>query len=170
MSDVDERLLYESLLAVYRDVNPEISERGAHLIRKLAVGLYARGARIEIGTALPPQHIFIHQSLSPLGKVLWTCRHWNEVMGYHSQAAVGRHISEFIAPSSYQMFQEFVWPELVRAGRVEQVPLILVRSTKEMLHAIYKTEIMRDSGGAFHRTFGKLKVTIPGGRALQATA
>lgn len=137
-------------------------------MRKLAEGLYVRGARIQIGTPIPTQHIFIHHSIDPLGKILWTGRRWNQVMGYNSQAAVGRHISEFIEPASYQAFHDFTLPELVQYGKVEGVPIVLVTSTKEHLNATLKSEILRDEKGGFLRTFAKLKVAIPAAFARMA--
>jgi hypothetical protein len=156
----DETLLREILLAVYRDVNPDISERADHLVRKLAAGAYARGCRIQIGANRPPQHRYIYQSSSPLGHLVWVCKDWCDVMGYRSRAAVGRHISDFIAPSSYQMVQNFAWPELVRVGRVDDVPLILVTATRDMMGAVLRSEILRDPRGSFERTFAKIKVTL----------
>lgn len=161
MSDAEQKLLHETLRAAYRDVNPEISDRGANLCRQLAAGLYARGARIQIGASQPPVHVFIHHSLDPLGTILWTCRRWNLIMGYHSQAPVGHHISEFIEPGSYAASYEVFWPELIEKGRVENIPVILVTSTGEFLNAVGKSEILKDERGGFLRTFAKLKVSVP---------
>jgi hypothetical protein len=161
VSDADFKLLLESLRSAYRDVNPELSEWGANLLRRLADGLYTRGARIQIGAPAPTRHIFIHHSLDPLGHVLWTCRRWNAIMGFNNQAPVGRHISEFLEPGSFESFKEQSWPELIRNGKVENVPVILVTSTRDYLNAIGKSEILHDERGGFLRTFAKLKVAVP---------
>jgi hypothetical protein len=151
------------LFAAYKDVNPELAKTAESMLRKLADGLYERGARAQIGMHSPPKFLHIHQSLDPLGNVVWTCHRWTEVMGYANRAAIGHHISEFISEDSFQMFKEFAWPQLIREGSVSGVPLTYVRSTKELVPALLqKSEIMRDSEGAFHRTFAKIRVTIHG--------
>lgn len=170
MSDAESNLLYDTLRAAYRDVNPEISDRGAHLVRKLADGLFSRGARVQIGSKQPMHYLYIHHSLDPLGNVLWTCRRWNQALGYNSRAPIGRHISDFLDPGTMANLQENVWPELIRTGKVEHIPLVLIASTKECLNATAKSEILRDEKGGFLRTFAKIKVELPAALARLAAA
>ncbi len=169
MSDADFKLLRDSLFAVYRSVNPELSHFGDHLVRRLADGLYARGARIQIGSPEPVHHIHIHHSVDPLGNVLWTCRRWNQAMGYASQAPVGKHISQFLDPGTYTMMQEHYWAELVQHGKIEGIPVVMVTSTQQLLTGTAKSEILRDEKGGFLRTFAKIKVGIPAALARIAS-
>ena len=169
MASAEQKLLRDMLHAAYLDINPEISDNGANLVRRLAEGLYTRGARISIGVPEPTQSVFIHHSIDPLGNVLWTGRRWNQILGYNSQAPVGKHISTFLEPSSYKMFEELYFPELVRTGKVEGVPVILLSSTNDQIHAVGKSEILRDERGAFLRTFAKLKVALPASLARMAS-
>lgn len=169
MSDVDSKLLHEMVLAAYRDVNPDLSSMGAGLCRKLSDGLYARGARVQIGAAQPTTNIFIHHSLDPLGNILWTCRRWNQAMGVNSRAPIGRHISNFLDEPSYEFFKNFAWPELIEKGKISEVPLIFVSATRDILHAMWRSEILRDERGGFLRTFAKLKVTVPASLARMAS-
>lgn len=157
------------LHAAYLDINPETSANAANLVRRLAEGLFARGARISIGVPVPTQHVYIHHSIDPLGNLLWTCRRWNQVLGYNSQAPVGKHISHFIEAGSYKMFEELYFPELVRAGKVEGIPVVMLSSTHEQLHAVGKSEILRDERGGFLRTFAKLKIAVPAALARMAS-
>lgn len=170
MSDAESKILHEMLRAAYRDVNPEISANGDNLIRRLADGLYSRGARVQIGATQPPVYIHIHHSVDPLGNILWTCRRWNQVMGYASQAPVGHHISEFVEPGSYQFIQQEIWPKLVATGKIDYFPSILITSTRDYLQASWKCEILRDERGGFLRTFAKLKVSIPAALARLAAS
>src|SRR5690242_8723137 len=126
----ESRLLLEAILAAYRDINPDMTDLGAHLCRKLADGLYERGARIQIGNRAPV-HLTIHQSLDPLGHIVWTCKKWNEVLGYKSREAVGKHISEILTPDSYAFMQEFGWPGLLQYGHVEG-GVTMIRKTGEV--------------------------------------
>lgn len=162
MRDAEWKLLLDSLYAAYRDVNPDLTENGAHLCRQLAEGLYDRGARMRIGEKRPPVYVDIHQSLSPLGHIVWTSKKWNEIMGYRNREAIGKHISTFLTPDSYEHFRDFVWPALVAHRKIEGVTITLVRKTGEIVPGTYKSEVLRDSVGGFERTFGKIKVTLEG--------
>jgi hypothetical protein len=161
--DANRKLLEVMLVAAYREVNPELSERGAHLCRKLAAGLFARGARVEIGITQPEQTTLIHQSCTPMGHIVWVDRRWNEVMGYRAQAVVGQHLSKFLEPGSFELLRDRVWPELVRFGKVTDVPLIFVSALGAYYNALLlKSEILRDPDGSFQRTFTKVKVKLGG--------
>lgn len=160
MSSAEELLLREIILATYKDINPMFSEHTAHLARKLASGMYARGVRVSIGEAAQKRVRTIHQSVDAEKRVIWTCKDWREVMGYPQRLAIGHAAIDFLAPGSREVYKEFIWPHIELGEKVDGVTLFLLRSTGEILPATAKIEPMRDTDGSFLRTFARLKVTL----------
>lgn len=161
MSDAEERLLRELLYDAYRDINPDLSAFGAHLVRKLAEGMYARGARIQIGAAPAPRVELIHHSTGPELALVWTDKNWREVMGYRQTEVIGQPVVNFLAPDSRNFFLDFLWPAVSRRFEtVQGVTLSLMTAAGQILTARFKSEPLRDPTGAFVRTFSKIKVTL----------
>ena len=77
------------------------------------------------------------------------------------------HISEFLTPDTWAFFQDCIWPELHRAGKVENVPSTMVTKAGALLPVKARSEVLRDSTGAFLRTFARLTV-LPGIHRLAA--
>jgi PAS domain S-box-containing protein len=154
-------LLRETLLAIYREVAPEHSIGGEFLVRKLAAQLYQHGARIQIGDTIKAPEVLIHHSVDPEQRLVWTSKEWNQTLGHRAHAMIGHHISEIMTHDSWLFVKEIYWPELVKTGKTAAVTLTLVTRNGEKLPARGRSEMLRDSAGAFLRTFAKIKTRIP---------
>ena len=162
MTDTPElTLLRETLLSIYRDVAPDHSVGAEFLVRKLAAQLYQRGARLMIGDSIAAPEVTIHHSVDPDMRLVWTCKYWNQTMGHRNGAMSGHHISEILTPESWARLRDQYWPELMQTGRVVKSQLNLVTRMGETLPARGRTDVLRDSAGAFLRTFAKIKTRIP---------
>jgi len=157
---VDRKLLLDQLMAAYHEIVPDPSVNADFLIQKLAAALYARGGRIVIGSTITILERSLHQSIDPDQRIVWTDKEWNRTLGYRSHAVVGKHVSEFLSPDSFDFFKAIAWPELLTLGRVGPVALTLVAYSGELVPAMWRSELMRNEEGDFYRTFGKLRAQI----------
>lgn len=159
---MDEQLFRQQMLAAYHELAPEAGSAGDYLIERLSKTLFNRGARMEIGHEPPLEKRTIHHSFDPDQRLVWVCKLWNQTMGYRSRAAIGRHISDILAPHSYAQFvSEGWWEQLMNHGHYGPVEITLVTAHGQQLQAKGKSERMRDSTGMFVRTFAKLIVMLP---------
>jgi hypothetical protein len=159
--DAEEKLIRELLFESYREINPDLTHFGSHLITRLAAGMYRRGARIYIGATRAPKEHIIHHSTGPTKKIVWTCKTWREVLGFKQPDIIGQPITKFIAPESYGMFTDFIWPALRDRGeKVESVIVGLLNSSGQVVRGVMRAEVLRDPSGAFLRTFTKIRVTL----------
>lgn len=157
---MDRKLLLDQLLAAYHEIVPDPSVSGDFLIEKLAAALYARGGRIIIGGVVPIIERTIHHSLDPDMRLVWTCKDWNRTLGYRSGAVVGRHINEFLTPDSQAFIRDVGWPALLHEGKIGPVAQTMVAYDGRAIPSMIKVEILRDSTGAFERTFAKLRCQL----------
>ncbi len=155
----EEHLLREQLLAAYREIAPEHSVGGEFLVRKLAAALFARGGRVTIGTVHTEEKT-IHHSLDAGHKIVWTDKVWNAVMGYRSGTVVGHPIGEFITADSLAFLNEVAWPQLMRDGKTGPHAFTFVTYQGVLLPAMGRSEVLRDSTGAFERTFARIRVKV----------
>jgi hypothetical protein len=161
--DTEERLVREMLTESYREIVPHISSGGDALIRRLARAFVARGGRVLIGPKPAPVVVKIHQSIDEEMRLVWMDKEWRTVMGYPNREGIGRLFTDLLAPSSARFFVEHVWPLVYRDETrlgVGPVVLHLINRTGRMLTATYKGTAIRDTNGAFERTFSKLHVTL----------
>lgn len=159
--DAEEKLIRDLLFESYREINPDLTKFGSHLITRLAAGMYRRGARIQIGATRPPKEHIIHQSIGPTMKLVWTDKTWREVLGFKQPDIIGHPVTKFIAPESYGLYTDFIWPALRERGeKVESVIVGLLNSSGEVVRGVMRAEVLRDSTGAFLRTFTKIRVTL----------
>lgn len=157
---LDEHLLREQMLAAYREIAPDAGPAGEFLIRRLATAIFERGARIEIGAALPTDKKLLHQSLGLDHCFVWVCKLWAEVMGVRPHAVIGRHISTALTPDTCSNYIDRFWPSLLARGKAEEdVTLVTASGTPITGHA--KGEVLKDSEGSFVRTFTRITVFIP---------
>lgn len=157
---MDEKLLLDQLMAAYREIVPDASASGEFLIQRLAAALYARGGRIVIGGTLTLLERTIHHSLDPDQRIVWTDKEWNRTLGLRSHAVVGRHISEFLSPASWDFMRQVGWPELLKQGKIGPVAVTMVAYSGALIPAMCRSEILRNEQGAFERTFAKLRAQI----------
>lgn len=159
--DAEEKLIRELLADSYREINPDLTRFGSHLIARLAAGMYQRGARIQIGATRAPETQIIHHSTGPEKQIVWTCKAWREVLGYRQPQIIGHPITDFIAPESYGLFTDFIWPALRdRCEKIESVLVGLLDSSGQVVRGVMRAEVLRDPHGAFLRTFTKIRVTV----------
>lgn len=157
---MDRKLLLDQLMAAYHEIVPDPSVNAEFLIQKLAAALYERGGRIVIGSTITLVERTLHQSIDPDQRIVWTDKEWNRTLGYRSHAVVGKHISDFLSPDSYDFFRSVAWPLLLQQGRLDPVAITLVAYSGELVPAMWRSEIMRNEEGDFYRTFGKMRAQI----------
>lgn len=154
--DMEERLLVELLRETYREINPDPSVNADFLIRKLAGGIYARGARIQMGANRPPKLRSLHVSVDRQDLICWTDKDVHDWLGYRPRALIGRPVDTILSPGSAAFRREFGLPELLREGRVGPVPATFIGSAGDVLVGTIIAEVLRDSRGEFLRTFTRI--------------
>jgi hypothetical protein len=159
-ADLDARLLQQQMLDVYRTIAPEHSRSAEILVQRLASELYARGVRVSIGADRPPEEKVIHHSLDADRRIVWVCKLWNQIMGFRSRGAIGKPITNYLAPHEQGPFEDR-WLCLLRDGKVGPFDFTMLTVGGTPLAARGKSEILRDSEGLFVRTFAKITVFLP---------
>lgn len=159
--NLEERLFREILFETYQKVNPEPSVNAEFLLRKLASGLYERGARITLGASRPPKIQNIHVSVDDKDRICWTGKHWHNALGYPPHSCIGQPIERYLSEGSAAFRQEFGIPELMRTGKLGPVPATLVSATNDLIVGTLTSQILRDSQGKFLRTFSRIAIQLP---------
>ena len=159
--DSEHLLLEQQLLSIYREIVAGPSTSGEFLMKRLASAMYARGVRATIGAEPATKEIVLHHSLDPEQRLCWVSKIWNQVMGYRARQAIGLHTSAFLAPETYHSVLPEWWSSVVMTGKTGPHAVTLVNARGELLKGSLTSEALRDSEGAFQRTFSRVKVRVP---------
>jgi hypothetical protein len=153
----EEELLREMLQATYREIAPSASGLAETLCRRLAAGLYRRGGRIQLGDA-PVKYHHIHISVDRHDQIVWTCANFHRALGYRPHALINKPVGLILTPDSASFRREWGLPELVAKGKLGPVVATFIRYDGQLLAGPMTATILRDSTGAFLRTFSRIKV------------
>lgn len=160
MQDPEEQLLRELLSQIYLEIAPEHSRQGEVMIRKLASGLYARGGRVLIGAQPKREQLTIFVSCDPKDLIVWTCKNWHRIMGLPPHSSIGKSIYNYLSGGTGAFRREFWMPALLRDNRVGPFPATLVTASGDFLVGTTRSEALRESDGAFKRTFTRIQVAL----------
>lgn len=170
MANYEERLLRETLEAIYRDIVPESSSLGQTLIRRLAAGLYERGGRIQIGNPVLPKPQLIHVSVDRDDKIVWTCANFHAALGYKAHKLIGQSIYSHMADDAAAFRREVWLPALLRDGKCGPLATSYITASGVVLSGSSYSTILKNSDGSFQRTFTRIKLPVLPPTFLSLTA
>lgn len=155
----EERLLRELLIDEYRKIVPEHGSLGDVLVRKLAAGMFERGARIAIGKPAPQKHQMMYMSVDIKDNIVWTCKDLHAKLEYPPHSLIGKSVYQVLTEGTGAYRRDFFLPQLLQEKkRAGPVPWSFLAASGLVIACQVTSEIMLNSVGEFLRTFTRIRV------------
>jgi PAS domain S-box-containing protein len=98
-------------------------------------------------------------SVGPDARIEKASDAWLDLVGYTSEEAIGRKLTEFMTPDSRIRYEQIAWPTLQRGGEVLETEYQFVRRTGEILDVLLSARVEFSRGRPVRTLGGLIDVT-----------
>jgi PAS domain S-box-containing protein len=91
-------------------------------------------------------------SIDPQGRLVSISDYWAETLGYTRSEAIGRPLTDFLAPDSREMAEKEVFPFFFKTGMCNDVPYTFIKKNGEIIEAMMSAIADRDAQGRILRS------------------